>query len=199
MIPEILLFFNGLFPVIGTINFFLFLSDFCYAKKAKNFFPFYRSFSPFSLFSLQHFYLHFSTYHWQPVWKEKLFTFIIVHNYETMLVIILGNLNIYVVKLKKSQNNSAPSWFRTCALVVRRLERRPLTCEAIPTALRLLLTWPTAWDAPFSYEFYFENPYCCWWNCFPTVKKQICFSKCRFYIAIYRWSIVNENFIKPLF
>ena len=27
-----------------------------------------------------------------------------MHNYETMLVIILGNLNIYVVKLKKSEN-----------------------------------------------------------------------------------------------
>ena len=42
--------------------------------------------------------------------------FIIMHNYETMLVIILGNLNIYVVKLKKSGNNSAPSWVRTRAL-----------------------------------------------------------------------------------
>ena len=63
-------------------------------------------------------------------------TFIIMHNYETMFVIILGNLNIYVVKSKKSENNnSAPSWFQTRVLVVRRLERRPLTCEIIATAL----------------------------------------------------------------
>ena len=63
-----------------------------------------------------------------------------MHNNKTMLVIILGNLNIYVVKLKKSENNSTPSWVRTRALVVRRLERRPLTCEIIATALRLLVT-----------------------------------------------------------
>ena len=66
--------------------------------------------------------------------------FITMHNYETMLVIILGNLKIYVIKLKKSENNSAPSWVRTRAFVVRRLERRPLTYETIPTALRLLVT-----------------------------------------------------------
>ena len=111
---------------------------------------------------------------------------------------ILVNLNIYVVKLTKSENNSAPSWVRTRALVVRRLERRPLTCETIPMALRLSVTWPTAWDAPFSCEFYSEKPYCCWWNRFSTVKKQICFSKSRFYIAIYRWSLVIKNFIKPV-
>ena len=89
---------------------------------------------------------------------EIIQTFIIMHNYETMFVIILDNLSIYVVKLKESENNSAPSWVRTRALVVRRLERRPLTSETIPTALRLLVTWPIAWDAPFSYKFYFENP-----------------------------------------
>ena len=61
-------------------------------------------------------------------------------NYETMLVIILGNLTIYVVKSKKSENNSAPSCVQTRALVARRLERRPLTCEIITTALRLLIT-----------------------------------------------------------
>ena len=71
---------------------------------------------------------------------EIIQTFIIMHNYKTMLVIILGNLNIYEVKLKNSENNSAPSWVRTRALVVRRLERRPLTCETILTALRLLVT-----------------------------------------------------------
>ena len=58
-----------------------------------------------------------------------------MYNYETMLVIILGNLNISVVKSKKSENDSAPSWVRTHALVVRRLERRPLTCEIIAMAL----------------------------------------------------------------
>ena len=63
-----------------------------------------------------------------------------MHNYETMLVIILGNLNIYAVKLKKCENKSAPSWVRTRVLVIRRLERRPLTCEIIATALRLLVT-----------------------------------------------------------
>ena len=47
---------------------------------------------------------------------------------------------MYVVKLKKSENNSAPNWLRTRALVVRRLERRPPTCEIIATALRLLVT-----------------------------------------------------------
>ena len=71
---------------------------------------------------------------------EIIQTFIIMQNYETMLVIIFGNLNIYVVKTKESENNSAPSWVRTRALVVRRLERRPLTCETIPTALQLLVT-----------------------------------------------------------
>ena len=70
---------------------------------------------------------------------EIIQTFIIMHNYETVLVIKLGNLNIYVVKLKKSENDSAPSWLRTRALVFHRLERRPLTCETIPTALRLLV------------------------------------------------------------
>ena len=63
-----------------------------------------------------------------------------MHNYETMFAIISGNLSIYVVKLKESEDNSVPSWVRTRALVVRRLERRPLTCETIPTALRLLVT-----------------------------------------------------------
>ena len=67
-------------------------------------------------------------------------TFIIMHNYETMLVIILGNLNVYAVKSKKYENNSAPHWARTRAPVVRRLERRPLTCEIVTTALRLLVT-----------------------------------------------------------
>ena len=57
---------------------------------------------------------------------EIIQTFIIMHNYETILIIILGNFSIYVVKLKKSENNSA----------------------IIATALRLLVTWPTAWDAP---------------------------------------------------
>ena len=71
---------------------------------------------------------------------EIIQTFIITHIYETMLVIILGNLNIYVAKLKKSENNSAPSWIRTRAVVVCRLERRPLTCEIIAMAIRLLLT-----------------------------------------------------------
>ena len=71
---------------------------------------------------------------------EIIQNFIIMHNYETMLVIILGNLNICVVMLKKSENNSAPSWVRIPVLVVRRLERRPLTCEIIATALRLLVT-----------------------------------------------------------
>ena len=56
-----------------------------------------------------------------------------------MLVIILGNLNVYVVKSKISENNSASSWVRTRVLVVRRLERRPLTCEIVPTVLRLLV------------------------------------------------------------
>ena len=67
--------------------------------------------------------------------------------------IILGNLKVYVVKSKKSENNSAPSWVRTRALVVRMLEHRPLTCEIVSMALRLLVTWPKAWDASFSYEF----------------------------------------------
>ena len=60
--------------------------------------------------------------------------FITMHNYETMLVIILGNLNkLCSKKLRKSENNSVPSWVRTRAFVVRRLERRPLICEIIAT------------------------------------------------------------------
>ena len=184
---EFFLFFIRLFP--------FFYRTFSTQKKAKFFFPFYRSFSP----SLQRFYLHFSTYHSQPVWKEKLFRLLLSCTIMKQCWYLFGNLNIYVVKLKKYENNSAPSWVLTRALVVRRLERGPLTWETIPTALRLLVTWPTAWDAPFSYQFYFEKPYCCWCNRFPTVKKQIYFSKCRFYIAIYRWSLVIKNFIKLLF
>ena len=185
------LFFIGLFP--------FFIGLFRRKKKQKFVFPFIDPFLllPSSLYNVSTFiflYLSLTT----CVKEEIIQTFIIMHNYETMLVIILGNLNINVVKLKKSENNSAPSWVRTRALVVRRLERRTLTCETIPTALRLLVTWPTTWDVPFSYEFYFEKPYCCWWNRFPTVKKQICFPKCRFYIAIYRWSLVIKNLIKPL-
>ena len=188
---EFFLFFIGLFP------FFIRLFRRKKAKKIFSLLSILFSFFPllFTTFLPSFFYLSLTT----CVKGEIIQTFIIVHNYETMLVIILGNLNIHIVKLKKSENNSAPSWVRTRALVVRRLERRPLTCEAIPTALRLLVTWLTAWNAPFSYEFYFEKPYCCWCNCFQTVKKQICFSKCRFYIAIYRWSLVIKNFIKPLF
>ena len=97
---------------------------------------------PSSLFTFlpSFFYLSLTT----CVKREIIQTFIIMHNYKTMLVIILGNLNIYEVKLKKSENNSALSWVRTRALMVRRLERKPLTCEIIATALRLLVTWPRA-------------------------------------------------------
>ena len=144
---EIFTVFIGLFPVIGTLK-----STY---KFVRIFPPFYRTFSTqkksknlffllsilFSFFPLlfttclpSFFYLSLTT----CVKGEVIQIFIIMHNYETMLVIILGNLNIYVVKLKKSENDSAPSWVRTRALVVRRLERRPLTCETIPTALRLL-------------------------------------------------------------
>ena len=180
---ELVPFFYRTFSTQESKNFFSLLSILF------SFFPLF-----FTTFLPSFFYLSLTT----CVKGEIIQTFITMHNYETMLVIILGNLNIYIVELKKSENNSAPSWVQTCALVVRRLERRLLTCETIPTALRLLVTWPTAWDAPFSYEFYFAKPYCSWWNRFPTVKKQICFSKCRFYIAIYRWSLVIKIFIKPL-
>ena len=136
-------------------EFFLFFyRTFSTQKKQKFLFPFIDPFLLFPLLfrTLQHsfFYLSLTT----CVKGENVQTFIIMHNYETMLVIILGNLNIYVVKLQKSENNSAPSWVRTRALVVR------------------------------------------WWNRFPTVKKKFFFSKCRFYIAIYRWSLVIKNFIK---
>ena len=168
--------------LIGFFPFFIRL--FLKQKKQKFLFPFIDPFLPllFITFLPSFFYLSLTT----CVKGEIIQTFIIMHNYETMWAIVLGNLNIYVVNSKKSENTSAPSWFQTRALVVGRLERRPLTCETIPTALRLLVTWPTDWDAPFSYEFYYGKPCCCWWNRFPTVKKQICFSKCRFYIAIYR-------------
>ena len=169
-------------------------------KKQKFIFPFIHLFFLLPSFFLTPFLPSFFYLSLTTCVKGKMIqNFIIMRNCETMLVIILGNLNICVVKLKKSENNSAQNWVRTRALVVLRLERRPLTCKTIPTVLRLLVTWPTAWDAPFSYEFYIEKPYCCWWNRFPTVKKQICFSKCRFYIAIYTWSLVIKKFIKPLF
>ena len=140
--------FFRIFPLFYR-PFSFFLLDFVDAKKAKISFPFYRSFSPSSLFSL-----HGSTF----------IFLLIIDNlcerrnysdfyYEKMLVIILSNLNVYVVKSKKSENNSAPSWVRTRALVVRRLERRSLTCEIVATAFRLLVTWPKAWDASFYYEF----------------------------------------------
>ena len=112
-----------------------FYRTFSTQKKAKISFPFYRSFFPSSLFSLQFqpafFYLSLTT----CVKGEIIQTFIIMHNCETILA-----FQIYVVNSKKSENNFAPSWVRTRALVVRRLERRPLTCEIIATALRLLVT-----------------------------------------------------------
>ena len=183
--------------LLERLIFPVFYRSFSDAKKSKKFFSLLSNL--FSFFSF-----HVSTFIFlliiDNLCERKIIqTIIIMHNYETMLAIVLGNLNNYVVKSKKSENNSAPSWVRTRALVVRRLERRPLTCETIPTALRVLVTWPTARDASFSYEFYFEKSCCCWWNRFPTVRKQICFSKCKFYIAMYRWSLVIENFIKSVF
>ena len=133
MIPEFLLFFIGIFPVIRTLKssykfvrifplfyrtFSFFYRTFSTQKKAKIYFPFCRSFSPSSLFSLQRVYLHFSTYlHTTCVKGEIIQIFIIMHNYETMLVIILGNLNIYVVSwrnlkiiLLQAGFELAPSW-----------------------------------------------------------------------------------------
>ena len=132
MIPEFLLFFIGLFP--------FFIGLFRRKNKQKFLFPFIDPFlllpSYLYTFLPSFFYLSLTT----CVKGEIIQTFIIMHNYETMLVITLGNLNVYVVKSKKSENNSAPSWVRTRALVVRRLERKPLTCEIFATALRLLVT-----------------------------------------------------------
>ena len=132
MIPEIYRFLSNSFPFF--IGLFL-------TQKNQNFlFPFIDPFLlPSSLFTFlpSFFDLSLTTI---CVKGEIIQTFIIMHNCETMLVIILGNLNIYVVKLKKSKNNSVPRWVRTHALVIRRLERRPLTCEIIATALRLLVT-----------------------------------------------------------
>ena len=151
MIPEFSLFSIRLFSVIGILKslyklvriFSVFYRTFFDAEKAKNSFPIHRSFSPFLLFPSSlftflpsFFYLSLTA----CVKGEIIQTFIIMHNYETMLVIILGSLNIYVVKLKKSENNSALSWARTRALVVRRLQRRLLICEIISTLLRLLVT-----------------------------------------------------------
>ena len=130
--------------MIGTLKssykfvriFSLFYRIFSTQKKQKFLFPFIDPFLPllFTTFLPSVFSLSLTT----SVKGEIIQTFIIMHNYETMLVIILGNSNINVVKLKKSENNSASSWVRTRALVFRRLERRPLTSETIPTALRLL-------------------------------------------------------------
>ena len=111
-------------------DFFLFLLAFFRRKKRKKFlFPFIDPFllllSSLFTFLPTFFYLSLTN----CVKGEIIQTFIIMHIYETMLVIILGYLNIYVVKLKKSENNYAPSWVRTRALVIRRLERRPLTCD----------------------------------------------------------------------
>ena len=129
MITEFLLLYIGLFAFFIR----LFLAQ-------KFLFPFIDPFLllPSSVFTFlpSFFYLSLTT----CVKEEFIQSFIIMHNYETILVIILRNLNIYVVKLKKFENNSAPSWVRTRGLVVRRLERRPLTCEIIATALRLLVT-----------------------------------------------------------
>ena len=75
LISEFLPFFIGPFSVIGIL------------KSSYKLAPF--------------FYLSLTT----CVKGEIIQTFVIMHNYETMLVIILGNLNIYVVKSKKSQNN----------------------------------------------------------------------------------------------
>ena len=132
--------FVRIFPLFYR-TFSLCLSDFFDAKKSKNFFSLLSilfSFLPSSLYTFlpSFFYSSLIT----RVKGEIIQTFIIMHNYETMLVIILGNLNVYLVKSKKFENNSAPSWVRTRAIVVRRLERRPLTCEIVATALRLLDT-----------------------------------------------------------
>ena len=182
-----------------TISYFL--SNFFDAKKKKEFlFPFIDPFFllPSSLYNVSTFIFLLIT---DNLCERRNYSDFYYHaqSWNNVSNYIRQFEHLCIVKLKKSENNSAPSWVRTRALVVHRLERRPLTCETIPTALRLLVTWPTAWDAPFSYEFCFEKPYCCWWNRFPTVKKQICFSKYRFYIAIYRWSLIIKNFIKSLF
>ena len=123
----------GIFPV--------FYRTFSDAKKKQKFIlPFIDPFLllPSSLFTFlpSFFYLSLTT----CVKGKIIQTIIIIHNYETMLAIILGNLNIYVVKSKKLENNSAPSWVRSHALVVRRPERRSLICETISTTLRLLVT-----------------------------------------------------------
>ena len=123
MIPEFLLFLIGLFP--------FFYRTFSTQKKQKFLFPFIDPFlllaSSLYTYLPSFFYLSLTI----CVKGEIIQTFIIMHNYETMLVIILGNLNVYIVKSKKSENNSAPSWVRTRALVVRRLERRPLTVKSL--------------------------------------------------------------------
>ena len=122
-------------------EFFLFFIELFRRKKTvKILFPFIDPFLllPSSVYTFlpSFFYLSLTTY----VKGEIIQTFIIMHNCETMLVIILGNLNVYVEKSMKSENKSASSWVRTRALVVRRLERRQLTCEIVATAIRLLVT-----------------------------------------------------------
>ena len=125
---EFLLLFIGLFH--------FFYQTFFDAEKSKNFFSILLILFPFfpllflRTFLPSFFYLSLTT----CVKGEIIQTFIIMHNYEKIIVIILHNVNIYVVNLKKSENNFAPSWVRTRALVVRRLECRPLTCEIIATA-----------------------------------------------------------------
>ena len=165
MIPEFLPFFIGHFFVIGIlkssykfVRIFPFLLDFFQRKKKQHFLfifidPFLLLSTSLFTFLPSFFYLSLTT----CVKGEIIQTFIIMHNYEIMLVIILGNLKIYVVKLKKSENNSAPSWVWTRALVASRLEYRPLTCTIIAMALRLLVTWPIAWDAPIFTSFTLKN------------------------------------------
>ena len=164
---EFFLFFIGLFPFFYRAFSFFYRIHFD-AKKAKISFPFYRSFSPSSLVSF-----HVST-----------FTFLLIinnlcerRNYSDFYyhAQLWNNVSNYIRHFKHLCSKVEKIWVRTRTLVVRRLERRPLTCEIITTALWLLVTWPTAWDAPFPYEFYFEKPCCCWWNRFPTVKKQFFF------------------------
>ena len=99
-------------------TFSFFYRTFSTQKNQKFLFPFIDPFLllPSSLYTFlpSFFYLSLTT----CVKGEIIQTFIIMHNYETMLVIILGNSNVYVVKSKKSEKiillqagfELAPSW-----------------------------------------------------------------------------------------
>ena len=68
-----------------------------------------------------------------------------MHNYETMLVIILGNLNIYVAKLKTYENNSRRIGFKPSTRSLQFLQTEKLLATDLAGTSVLSQEWLHTW------------------------------------------------------